>query len=977
MKALSSFKFPDPQNSILQSEKESAIAAIEREKAEAEVSLRQQLLGEYESKVAELLDTLRAMKEHVASETDENSRKLREQVDAHEREVQKLNGLLEESRQKGAEVAGENEGLKEERDREREDAQFVKSTLAARDAEVELLRGEVESIQKEVQKLSEERADLQRKSREEEKLRTEAVSELREELSARKAEVERLVQMLKRAQKEADGLGFEGSKTAAGVALRSAADVGHRMTGFGVSDDGDDGSVLLRKLAAENEELRRRLQGVAENPGGLAGVGEGRESGGSLRAERVLSPYFGGEVRTVSGLEDRAEASKAEELRRGDDLEGRGLGAQSFGGQGLVEKGFEERDLEMRSGVSLRSAESQASSPAIAKLYEELQAVRRSVEALKTGHVAAGKSILSEGQHVSTSEASGRQNGAQGEVSHAGRVDEERDLERSRSAEQIRALQEELRILRREMTAVKDARLSSRGGQVTATTVQTGGETNDEGFRNLREELAQLKELVQDVFRRRTNQEQFEEVSRPGSVRYMGHVAGGEVASESRVQANGEVLGIGQELKDSVSLLRAELESMQRADERQLRGRQVDDPFGVAADARGGANQGGSSKPHGGFAFRGTDPDRAAAENVGVGGRGRSAMPRQQVTSAAAVEELAALQGQVAGLTQELLSLRSANVSVELGQVFHSQRIVPTGVANGITEKVSEKGRGFGGESGEGQWSYGVDEKTTSGVEDLRCSALDGTGVSRLERKGSGRKERETERPALAPSALLQQEITDVRAELAALRSGQQRTERIETERRVTSAEKREVRKGNEVTVCWVDENEWASVDQQTGHQPRKEEKRIHSSALGAEVRPPRTPLLTWTDLATCLEESGYASKVGRVASADGAPLKGTGATVQESTALPAVQTIHRSKAGSAMEHVPTRNSNERPSSSGNGRYCVPSSGSVSTKGVKAGGHPQTVRASVLDRKEKQNKVGYPPKAKRATASSVFQVVRN
>jgi hypothetical protein len=61
-----------PRKFIVQGEKESAIAAIEREKAEAEVSLRQQLLGEYESKVAELLDTLRAMKEYVASETDQN-----------------------------------------------------------------------------------------------------------------------------------------------------------------------------------------------------------------------------------------------------------------------------------------------------------------------------------------------------------------------------------------------------------------------------------------------------------------------------------------------------------------------------------------------------------------------------------------------------------------------------------------------------------------------------------------------------------------------------------------------------------------------------------------------------------------------------------------------------------------------------------------------------------------------------------------
>jgi hypothetical protein len=203
--------------------------------------------------------------------------------------VQKLNGLLEESRQKGTEIAGENESLKEARDREREDAQFVKSTLAARDAEVELLRVEVESIQKEVQKLSDER-DWQRKSREEEKLRTEAVSESREEPSARKAEEERLVQMLKRAQKEAEGLGFEDSTSAAGVGfggLKSAADKGRRMTGFGVSDDGKNVSVLLRKLAAENEELRRRLQGTAKNPGGLAGAEEGRESEGSLRAERV------------------------------------------------------------------------------------------------------------------------------------------------------------------------------------------------------------------------------------------------------------------------------------------------------------------------------------------------------------------------------------------------------------------------------------------------------------------------------------------------------------------------------------------------------------------------------------------------------------------------------------------------------------------------------------------------------------------
>jgi hypothetical protein len=61
------------------------------------------------------------------------------------------------------------------------------------------------------------------------------------------------------------------------------------------------------------------------------------------------------------------------------------------------------------------------------------------------------------------------------------------------------------------------------------------------------------------------------------------------------------------------------------------------------------------------------------------------------------------------------------------------------------------------------------------------------------------------------------------------------------------------------------------------------------------------------------------------------------------------------------MEHNSTRNSSERPSSFGNGRYWVPSSGSVSTKGTKPGGHVQTVRASVSDKSEKQNKVGYPP----------------
>jgi hypothetical protein len=982
MTAWSSLKIPNPQKLVFQSEKESAIAAIEREKAEAEVSLRQQLLGEYESKVAELLDTLRAMKEHVASETGQNSRKLQEQVDAHEREVQKLNGWLEESRQKMAEIAGDNESLKEERDREREDAQFVKSTLAARDAEVELLRGEVESIQKEVLKLSDERADLQHKSREEEKLRTETVSELREELSARKAEVERLVQMLKRAQKEADGLGFEGSNTTAGVALKSAADVGRWMTGFGVSDNGDDSSVLLRKLAAENEELRRRLQGVAQNPCGLAGVGEGRASEGSLRAERGVTPYSRGEVRTVLGFENGAVASEVRELRREDGFEGRGLGAQRFGGQGLMEKGLEERDFEtgVGAGVSLRSAKSRASSPAIAKLYEEMQAVRRSVEALKTGHVAAGESIMSDGQHVLPSEAISRNNGAQDlgfEVSRVGSLEVERYLGTVRPAEQTRSLQEELRTLQREVAALKDSRFSGRSARIGPSSGQKEERRDDEGFRVLREELSQLKGLVRDVFGQQIGQEQVE--SGLGSGWYRGHVAGGEVASKSGVQVDGEVLGIVQELKDSVSSLRAELESMQRADERELGAQQVDDSFSVAVDSRGGANQGWSSKPHG---FQGSNPDRAAAGNVEMGGHGRSEMPRQQVTSAAAVEELAALQGQVAVLTQELLTLRSAGVSDASGP--GGQQIITTEIADGRIEKVGEKGRGFGEVSGEGQWSYGVDEKTTSGREELQWDALDGTGVSRPERKGTGRKEREMERPALAPSALLQREIADVRAELAALRSGQQRTEqqrteqqrteRREAERRAPQVEKREVGKGSEAMVQWVDENEWAREGQQTGHQPRKEEKRIYSSALGADLWSPRAPLLTWTDLAACLEESGHRSKVGRVASADGAPLRGTGVSAQASTVLPAVQTVHQSKAGSAMEHVSTRNSNERPSSSGNGRYWVPTSGSVSIKGTKPGGHPQTVRAAVSDRKEKQNKVGYPPKAKRATASSVFQV---
>jgi hypothetical protein len=543
---------------------------------------------------------------------------------------------------------------------------------------------------------------------------------------------------------------------------------------------------------------------------------------------------------------------------------------------------------------------SQRTISAIAKLYEEMQAVRRSVEALKTGHVAAGESILSEGRHVSPSEASGRKSGAQGTVCHARRVEEERILETSRSAEEIKAFQEELRTLRREVTASKDPRFPHRGMHRGPSLGQKEGRTDDEGFRKLREELSHLKQLVQDVCGLQRGQEQVEGVSKVGSGWYRGDVAGREVALKSGVQANGEVLGIVQELKDSVSSLRAELESIQRADERKLPARQVDNPFSVARDARGGANQGWSGKPHG---FRGSDPDRAAAGIVEVGGHGRSAMPRQQMTSAAAVEELAALQGQVAGLTQELLALRSAGVSVASGPVPGGQRIVPKKIANGTTEKVGEKGQGFGEELGElWQWS---DEMTTSGLEELQWNALDKPEVSRPEQKGKGRKERELERPALAPSALLQREIADVRAELAALRSGQQRTERNEAERRASQVEKREVRKGSEATVRWVDENEWASVDLQTGHQPRKEEKQIYSSSLEVQVRPSRAPPLTWTDLAACLEESGHASKVGRVASADGAPLKGTGVSAQASTVpqrYPAVPMVHRSKAGSAME---------------------------------------------------------------------------
>ncbi|GAQ82731.1 hypothetical protein KFL_001210245 [Klebsormidium nitens] len=180
---------------------------------------------------------------------DATSQKLAEQVEAHGREVERLDGLLEESRRKVEEFENESREVKEERERERDDAHFVKSTLAARDAEVELLKGEVESIQKEVEKLSEERTVRTH----EERLRTEEASALRVELSARKAEVARLAEILENARAQAEGLGLGATQNEE----IGFGDAGRNVGGFGGL--GTDGLALLRKLANENEDLRRQL----------------------------------------------------------------------------------------------------------------------------------------------------------------------------------------------------------------------------------------------------------------------------------------------------------------------------------------------------------------------------------------------------------------------------------------------------------------------------------------------------------------------------------------------------------------------------------------------------------------------------------------------------------------------------------------------------------------------------------------------
>lgn len=866
---------------LVQGASAAALAALERDKAEAEASLRQQLLADYEAKVAELLDALRAMEEHVASETDATSRKLTEQVEAHGREMERLEGLLEKSQLKVEGLEKACKDSKNERERERDDAQFVKSTLAARDAEVELLRGEVETIQKEVEKLSEERTVRTR----EERIRTEEASALRVELSAREAEVARLAEMLENARAQNEGLGFGAARNEGlgfAAAKRSARDgvldfgaAGGSAEGCG--DLGADGFALVRKLAAENEVLRRRLSSAeatvsnptlnlapnpASNPGDLP---ERRLTHEAPQKSRIVRPYSRGDVRTVSGFTDGEEEARTGEYGQREVFQGTGLGT------GLERLGLNERGFVTDSCLpeGIQTDTSRLFSPAVLQLQEEMQAVRRRVEALKPSHVAAAAAP---------------------------------------------------------------------------------------GLEVIQNELLQLKAVVQSLAAPDSAQWKSGTPERSDSTREAGRV--GNQAGERAAQTDAVTLNVLQEMKENVASLRGELDSLQRAAAVQ----RVDTPFaspvaGSVGGFRTGVDIGRLSEPAEGFAGGFGESPIALTERVGHYGREPSGV-HQQMTPAGTAADVAALQESVLQLTRELLEMRSAAAPVGSNSAsgFASAQGPPQLLTSGEAEKGNGGGQVFAAEKG---------AHSTKG-EGAR-NDLSGAERNRIGRNGS----------ALVPSELLQREIADARAELAALRSGSKGFPVSGTNRNGPESggghvsERAEAGEERRSLVRWVDANLTGSVEP-AGSDCGEAAATGNSSwgrFLGEAGGIPSAPLLTWTDLATCLEQSENVPGSGSFVSARAV----IGGGVRSGASVQVAQRFESSDAKYASATTYTTSN-----ASGNGRKWGQSSVTLPLRASKPAVKvvPRTgANGPVVDRKEKQNKVGYAPKMTWASPASVFQVV--
>ncbi|GAQ86037.1 hypothetical protein KFL_002660160 [Klebsormidium nitens] len=903
-----------------------AVAALERDKAEAEASLRQQLLGEYEAKVAELLDALRTMEEHVASESDATSQKLAEQVEAHGREVERLEGLLEGSRRKVEGLEIECREVKEERERERDDAQFVKSTLAARDAEVELLRGEVESIQKEVENLSEERTVRTQ----EEKVRTEEASALRVELSAREAEVVRLAEMLENARHQAEGLGLEVAQND-GLGFGTA---GRSVGGFGGL--GADGFALVRKLAAENEELRRRLLGAeattpnaVPNPGGLTD-GPGAHEG--LLKSRTVRRYSRDEVRTVSGFADGEEESRGGELGQREGLEEPGLGRLGFGEQGFV--------TDSGPPMGLQVDPRRSSSPAIAKLQQEMRAVRQTVAALRSSHVAAVDAISSDGRHVSHAEGDSQSR----EARRAPRPPfaDGRNFDTSGPMEELATLRNELLALGLEVTAVRDAREISSRPEREDTEPDP---TTDSDLHALGNELLQLKAVVQSLAAPETGRTRVEAGDRRNVFRE-GKKSENQ-SGQRAAQTDAVTIGVLQQMKESVAALRAEVASLQRAEVGAVGRQQVDAPFanpvaGLVGEFRAGVNPGRLSEPTEGFSGGFGTPIALTGRDAHL--NGEALKLRQQVTSAGTAADVAALQESVAQLTRDLLALRSG--AAPLGSGSGSAHGVQQLVTSGLTGKASG-GQVFATKAGE-VWTEGEEARN-----DLRGP--------------------ERNSPMLVPSELLQREIAEAQAELAALRSGSKAFPALGTERDRPESGSGLVIEGMEVSKEGRSSVRWADGESTEGVEPSE---RVSQEATGNSVwgsHPgqargiPRGPLLTWTDLATCLEHSENEPGRERFVLVEAASV-GSG---RNGASVRAAQRVH------SVEKLLVKNARENAYISSKpfsySKKWGQSSGTAPLRTAKSAAEvPPHIAINAAHRKEKQNKVGDAPKLNRANPTTLF-----
>ncbi|GAQ82730.1 hypothetical protein KFL_001210240 [Klebsormidium nitens] len=553
-----------------------------------------------------------------------------------------------------------------------------------------------------------------------------------------------------------------------------------------------------------------------------------------------------------------------------------------------------------------------------------MRAVGQTVAALRSSHVAAVDATSSDGRHVSNLEGKSRCREVRRvpgpEFAQSGFADG-RNLNTVGSMEELATLRNELLALRREVTAF----LQLKAVAQSLAAPETGRSRVETGDRR-------------KFFRERKKSE--------------------NQSGQRAAQTDAVTLGVLQQMKESVAALRAEVDNLQRAEVGAVGRQRVDAPFaylaaGVVGGVRAGVNPGRLSEPAEGFSGGFGSPVALTERDAHPDG-GLSKL-REQVTSAGTAADVVALQESVAQLTRELLALRSGAAAL-----------------------------GFGSGSGSGS-AHVRQQLVTSGLIDKASGGqvfATKVGEARTEGEGARSVFREPERngPVLVPSELLQREIAEARAELAALRSGSKGFPALGTEQKGPESgndlviERAEVSKGGRSSVRWADGDLTEGVEP-SGNAPGEAAATGNSSWGGDPGHARGIPWgssLTWTDLATCLEQSDNEPVRGRLVSIKAA-------NVGSGRSGASVQAAQRTR---SVDKLLVRNASERPYPSrkpfayerklGNPAGRLP----LERQSQRLKLPPQTaVKAPLVDRKEKQNKVGYAPKRGWANPASVFEVI--